>query len=626
MRAVAFLLGALALGPAAHGASISLSRTTWAPDSGPLTISAHVDKEALLGVRLAGLKGRAIGWIDPPATRGQVLAVWNGTMGGRAVPDGFYRAELVANGRVVDTAGFHLDRKPARLDDLRIASNSTPFAGDGPLLATLDPNADGFRDYARVSFDLTEAATVQLDVQRTGTAGTIDTIYTHTWGFREGPHSIGWSPPETIAARTYVLSLTATDTAGNARTYGSPDARVGTHPRAPVVRIQGIDATFLRQSYAPGQVATLQISTDIPSMTLQILRTGPEHLITYADNLLEGESVTEPQTIGWARFRDRPGTIPVRIGSDWPSGLYFAKLKAADDTIGYAPFVVRPATLGAASRVAVVLPTNTWQAYNFWDADGNGWGDTWYAGYPNKSVVRNRPYLHRGVPPFFYRYDQGFLHWLYWNDRKVDFLAESDLDSLSGDDLAHDYDLVVYPGHSEYVTTHEYDTIERYRNLGGNLIFLSANNFFWHVFENGVVITRDKQWRELGRPEASLIGVQYLANDRGERQGLFTLLDPAAAPWLWQGTGLAGGSTFGQAVGGYGIEIDHTAPASPPGTVVLAQIPDLFGEGLTAQMAYYETAAGAKVFAAGTLDFGGSALTTPVTTILDNLWARLTKP
>ena len=236
------------------------------------------------------------------------------------------------------------------------------------------------------------------------------------------------------------------------------------------------------------------------------------------------------------------------------------------------------------------------------------------------------PTCDRGVPPFYYRYDQPFLHWLYWTAKKVDFLAERDLDDLSGDDLAKAYDLVVYPGHSEYVTTHEYDAIERYRNLGGNLIFLSANNFFWHVAEQGQTITRDTQWRDLGRPEASLIGVQYLANDRGERQGLFTLLDPTPVAWLWEGTGLVKGSTLGEAVGGYGIEIDHTAPASPPGTIVLAEIPDLYGPGLTAQMSYYETAAGAKVFAAGTLDFGGSALTVPVAQMLENLWARLTKP
>jgi hypothetical protein len=175
------------------------------------------------------------------------------------------------------------------------------------------------------------------------------------------------------------------------------------------------------------------------------------------------------------------------------------------------------------------------------------------------------------------------------------------------------------------VTTREYDAIERYRNLGGNLMFLSANNFFWRVRQAGSVLTRTTQWRDLGRPEAGLIGVQYLANDRGEHQGLFSVLNTTATPWLWTDTGLVTGSTFGEPVGGYGIEIDHTAPESPPGTIVLAQISDLFGPGLTAQMTYYATPAGAKVFAAGALDFGGSATTVPVSQLLENLWARLTK-
>ena len=69
--------------------------------------------------------------------------------------------------------------------------------------------------------------------------------------------------------------------------------------------------------------------------------------------------------------------IPVAIGR-WSSGLYFLRLSAADGRIGFAPFVVRPGRLGE-HRVAVVLPTQTWQAYNFWDDDGDGIGDTWYA-------------------------------------------------------------------------------------------------------------------------------------------------------------------------------------------------------------------------------------------------------
>ena len=120
--------------------------------------------------------------------------------------------------------------------------------------------------------------------------------------------------------------------------------------------------------------------------------------------------------------------------------------------------------------------------------------------------------------------------------------------------------------------------------------------------------------------------MQYRANDDGRKRGLYTVQNSAAAPWLWDGTGLGDGSTFGQFVGGYGIEIDATSPASPPGTLVVAQIPDLFGAGVTAQLSYYETVAGAKVFAAGSLNFGGSATFWPVKRVLDNLWARLSQP
>ena len=59
---------------------------------------------------------------------------------------------------------------------------------------------------------------------------------------------------------------------------------------------------------------------------------------------------------------------------------------------------------------------------------------------------------------------------------------------------------------------------------------------------------------------------------------------------------------------------------------MVAQIPDLLGPGLTAQMTYYETPAGAKVFAAGTLDFGGSATFWPVKRMLDNLCGRSLYP
>jgi hypothetical protein len=615
-------IAALLLAPAAHAASLKMSTTAFSPLAGPVTIEGQIGAPNLLGVRLTTVQGRTLGWLDRPKRRSDVLVVWNGRLNAKPLPDGYYRAELLSGGAVAASTSFRIDTQPALLDNLTVTNGARPFGGDGPLLTTLSLNKDASRKRAQIHFTLSEPAQVTLDVQRT--TASIDSVYTRTWTLREGPHTIAWTPSSRLAARTYVLSLITQDQASNVLTYGAPDPHVSRYPRAPVVRILGVDATFTKQSYLPGQQGVLRVAADTAKLEAQVFQSGPEHEISYADYLLGGIPVTDPVDLDWEARRDAPHAITFQIG-DWPSGFYYVKLTEPDGSFGFAPFVVRPLVLGGTSRVAVVLPTNTWQAYNFYDADGDGWGDTWYAGAPHREVPLVRPFLRRGVPPFFYRYDQGFLHWLYWNDKTVEFLSDTDVQSLSGDDLARAYDLVVYPGHTEYVTSEEYDAIERYRNLGGNLIFLSANNFFWRVTRANDVLTRVAMWRDIGRPEAALIGVQYLANDRGERQGEYVVQDNGT-DWLFSGTHLAPGSTFGDVVGGYGIEIDHITSDSPGGTAVVAEIPNLFGPGLTAEMTYYETANGAKVFAAGALDFGGSASTWPIRKMLENLWTRLSRP
>ena len=231
--------------------------------------------------------------------------------------------------------------------------------------------------------------------------------------------------------------------------------------------------------------------------------------------------------------------------------------------------------------------------------------------------------MNRGVPNYFRRYDLPFLHWLSWNGREVDFLAQSDLEGAkSASELARAYDLIVFPGHHEYVTTREYDLVEGYRNLGGNMMFLSANNFFWRVLKQGNVIVKTQQWRDLGRPESALIGVQYRGNDKGTQRGPWLLSNAAAVSWIFAGTGLKAGDAFGNG----GIEIDETTPASPRGTQVLAEIPEVFGPDFTAQMSYYETSRSAKVFAAGAFTLSGAALRPEVSTVLENLWDRLARP
>jgi hypothetical protein len=625
VRRVALVCAAaFAFAAPAHAASLSVAPREFSPHHATLQVSAKLAIPRQVGVSLVTPGGRRLGWIVSPARRTTLAVGWNGLIDGKRVPDGTYVVKLVFQSAVLATTTLHIDTHAPALV-LRASNGSTGFTGDSPLLTTISPNGDGFRDKANVTFRLREPATVTMDVTRT--VKVPQAVYTLTSQLARGVHTLTWAPAATTNPRTFLVRLTAVDQAGNRVVYGAANAFVGRAPKGVVVRVQGIDAGFGQPSYAPGQIARIHIATDAPALTMHVLRSGPEQVVTYADNQMAGVDVGLPPTsIDWSSHRESPASITFRI-PNVPSGLYYVQFDAADGRVGYAPFVVRPATLGATGRVLVVLPTNTWEAYNFQDVDGNGYGDTWYAGPPNRLVDLSRTYIARGVPPRFYRYDLPFLHWLFWSGKSAEFISDSDFDTIAaGDELARAYDLVVFEGHTEYVTSHEYDVAQRYRDLGGNLMFLSANNFFWKVEKQGQVLRKIGKWRDVGRPEAALLGVQYRANDDGRRQGLFAVQASGSAPWLWDGTGLADGATFGQFVGGYGIEIDATTPESPPGTLVVAQIPDLFGPGISAQMSYYETVGGAKVFSAGALDFGGSATFWPVKRMLDNLWARLSKP
>jgi|tagenome__1003787_1003787.scaffolds.fasta_scaffold20981776_3 hypothetical protein len=391
---------------------------------------------------------------------------------------------------------------------------------------------------------------------------------------------------------------------------------VGEPARAGVV----LEAYFAKRSYGPGQRVPLRISGGSGPVEVQLFRAGGEQQATRADNTMNGVPVTpvkvvQPSGQGWGR-------VAVWIGR-WPSGLYFARLRSADGQRAFAPFVLRAAPRHRA-RVAVVMPTNTWQAYNFRDGDHDGVGDSWYASERVRRVELARPFDHRGVPPHYRHYDAGFLRWLARKRHPVEFLADDDLETIrDAAQLARRYRLIVFPGHEEYATAHAFGLIERYVARGGNLVFLSANNFFYRVIRAGSRISRSGRWRDIGRPEARWIGVQYVDWFQNRYASApFVVVATRAAPWLFRGTGLRDGDRFG----GYGIEIDATTPLSPPATHVLARIPDVFGPGKSAEMTYYETPHGAKVFAAGALDFGGSALQSPVTTLLENLWTRLSRP
>ena len=411
---------------------------------------------------------------------------------------------------------------------------------------------------------------------------------------------------------TSVLTVLAIACAGGST--HDPQLLEGKQPRQKPSSKPAVRASFPRESYRPGESARLIVATKASGVEIQVFRAGDENASILANDLMLGRPMGKASQLGRARAGQ---VVLVSIGA-WPTGLYFARLTADGGRVGYAPFVLRPRRLGE-HRVAVVLPTQTWQAYNFSDDDGDGEDDTWYAG--GSSAHTGRPFENRGVPTHYKRYDQPFLRWLATTGREVDYLAQADLNQLSdGRTLATAYDLIVFPGHHEYVTEREYDAIQDYRDRGGNLAFLSANNFFWKVTRRGDLMTRIKQWRDLGRPESALIGVQYFANDDGSHRNPWVVQNPHAANGLFASAGLAKGDGLGVA----GIEVDGLTTHSPRNIKVLAEV--AWRHGKTAHMTYYSAQSGAKVFAAGAFTIAGQAMDPELAPFLQELWSRLARP
>jgi hypothetical protein len=388
----------------------------------------------------------------------------------------------------------------------------------------------------------------------------------------------------------------------------------GADARIPPSRKPVIEAAFERESYRPGSVARLTIFSRIArAVSVQMFHAGTEDGPIRPRDEMFGTAVSPVWRLGTVRRNERFAlSVPAS-----PSGLYFAKLVAAGGRVGYALFIIRPRRLGE-NRVAVVLPTLAWQAYNFRDDDGDGTADTWYATPRVRWVRLGRPFDQRGVPPNYKYYDQPFLRWMIANDKEADYLAQSDVARANPRELAAAYDLLMFSGHHEYVTSREYDAVIGFRNRGGNLMFLSANNFFWKTVIRGNSMARVAKWRDVSRPEAALVGVQYIGNDNGTHRAPYRVRSTQAVPWLFAGTNLTNGSAFSS----FGIEIDKRAPSSPRATRVVAELPNLLGPGRTGQMTYYEMG-GAKVFAAGAFTLAGQVWDPVVDVMMENLMSHL---
>ncbi|HEY6797610.1 MAG TPA: N,N-dimethylformamidase beta subunit family domain-containing protein [Kineosporiaceae bacterium] len=323
-----------------------------------------------------------------------------------------------------------------------------------------------------------------------------------------------------------------------------------------------------------------------------------------------------------------PVDLRIWVDAGWAPGFYLLyPLDLAGAVAGPAvPLVVRDPA--GTEPILFTASTLTWNAYNEW----GGW--SLYhgpSGSPAEAVANRARVVALQRPLSGSGYDQ-----LQFMDlpvvRRLEHLAAS-----AGVDVAYTTDVsvdadpqqllhhaeIVHGGHSEYWTTAMYDGLQAAADAGVNLVFLGANNLWWHArLEGGSTGAPEREvvyrvlaedplragdpasatvlWSSapLRRDPATILGQSHAGI--GVHGGL-KLLDPPA--WYLAGTGLAAGSVLPGVVGN---EADGFNPAAhnPPDTQVFA-VGLLTGPGapVTVSTSYSTRPSGAAVFAAGTTDW-----------------------
>ncbi|MCU1281091.1 MAG: hypothetical protein JWM53_4637 [bacterium] len=314
-----------------------------------------------------------------------------------------------------------------------------------------------------------------------------------------------------------------------------------------------------------------------------------------------------------------PTTATLSIPSSWPSGYYVVRPLVFDETGTRrgcdTPFVVTgPPT--RPSQTLVMLPVNTWQAYNNWG------GQSLYSSNSRGSraalrVSFNRPYSCDDLP-YMQQYEFPLIRWLEREGYDVSYVADIDVDRLPLELLRHR--LIVVAGHSEYWSKRMRDAFEAAVAAGTNLALLGANTSYWQIrYEDDnrtIDEYRDAQidpnpdpalktvrFRDLQppRPPCTLLGIDYQGGLMQPKEPPRNLSVSAASlgdPWFAD----TGFSASDQLVGIVGHEWDGVNKMCPDN----ARLTTFFtysGKPADAASTRYKASSGATVFNAGTLRF-----------------------
>ena len=183
-------------------------------------------------------------------------------------------------------------------------------------------------------------------------------------------------------------------------------------------------------------------------------------------------------------------TLRLDIPSDWPSGVYLGRMTTIPEGQeaywqSYVVFIVRD------ERPADILlqcSDNTWQAYNRWPNNYSVYTHPKGNEGPWADVSFDRPYgreaQHQGVvnDPLtvgsgeFLPFEFPLAYWLEQHGYDVSYCSNSDMVTP---DRGLQCKAFISVGHDEYWDIRQFRSVEKMRDSGVNLLFLSGNSVCW---------------------------------------------------------------------------------------------------------------------------------------------------
>lgn len=207
------------------------------------------------------------------------------------------------------------------------------------------------------------------------------------------------------------------------------------------------------------------------------------------------------------------------LPEDLDSAVYAARLRTENDET-YVPFFVRPVSQQDTGDVVFLAPTMSYLAYSndhlvtddpmtelvnghtpimqpedIFLAEHREYGvscyDTHSDGYGAFYSSRLRPiltiqpkYKHwlGAVPSSAWQFnaDLHLIDWLEEKDYDYDVITDEDL-HREGVEILEPYDAVMTGTHPEYYSEEMWTGIESYKNMGGRIMYMGANGFYWQA-------------------------------------------------------------------------------------------------------------------------------------------------